>query len=609
MTGQAASEEDQRKIKKIALSRKKRHRDLYILIACFIYTFFFCSPATASWLIDTKQFHVSVHGQNSCADCHERSGDRKTHPDAQHVTRNLADFFEADQCLSCHDDIIDNLEEGFHGSEKVKRPKAYDNCLNCHDPHYQVLKDKGRLIQYDPEKPLDKQCGACHEERAALPPFPQADQSCLSCHRIDGIEEENSKVKIEEFCFYCHAQTGTVQQEKTAKEVSLINQKDYHSTSHSEINCLVCHPQSAEFNHDAQKPGDCAQCHLPHDEKLIHDAHYLVSCEACHLEGVRPVRSSKSKRIAWKREYTEDKPSRIHHMALEGGEASCVKCHSKGNTIGAVSIVLPPKSILCMPCHAATFSIGDTTTIIALIVFLIGMGGLFSYWLTGAYSLESGAGFFKKTIRTLPKRLFQILKAMVLDVLLQRRLFRQSGARWVIHSLIFLPFAFRFTWGMIALIGPLWAPHWDDLWILLDKNHAVSAFLFDMTGIMVILGLALAFVRGLHRQSKRLPGLPGQDYLALALIAAIVFVGFLLEGMRIAMTDGPPGSEYAFIGHAIGSVFSRPEGLTNIYGYFWYVHAILAGAFIAYLPFSRLIHIIMAPLVLAMNAASEHDYK
>jgi nitrate reductase gamma subunit len=38
----------------------------------------------------------------------------------------------------------------------------------------------------------------------------------------------------------------------------------------------------------------------------------------------------------------------------------------------------------------------------------------------------------------------------------------------------------------------------------------------------------------------------------------------------------------------------------------WYIHAILTGAFIAYLPFSRLMHIIIAPVVLAINAASDH---
>jgi nitrate reductase gamma subunit len=36
------------------------------------------------------------------------------------------------------------------------------------------------------------------------------------------------------------------------------------------------------------------------------------------------------------------------------------------------------------------------------------------------------------------------------------------------------------------------------------------------------------------------------------------------------------------------------------------VHAALTGAFIVYLPFSRLLHIILSPVVLALNAGTSH---
>jgi len=91
------------------------------------------------------------------------------------------------------------------------------------------------------------------------------------------------------------------------------------------------------------------------------------------------------------------------------------------------------------------------------------------------------------------------------------------------------------------------------------------------------------------------------------LIAGIVVVGFILEGIRIAMTGWPGNAAYAVIGFGISKLFSDPTGLTGVYGYIWYVHAISTGAFVAYLPFSRLFHIIMAPVVLAINAISEQD--
>jgi nitrate reductase gamma subunit len=257
--------------------------------------------------------------------------------------------------------------------------------------------------------------------------------------------------------------------------------------------------------------------------------------------------------------------------------------------------------------------VGDTTTVVALIVFLAGLALILSVALSGSLPGKRGGGPLTKIIKLLGRivrvffswRILLIVKAMALDVLLQRRLYRQSGIRWFIHSLIFLPFVFRLLCGLVALIVSLWKPEWSPVWAMLDKNHPTTALLFDLTGAMVIVGVISAFIRGVLRQSSQVPGLPRQDRLALSLIAGIVVIGFILEGMRMAMTGLPGSAEYAVIGFGISTLFSDPAGLTSLYGYIWYMHAILTGAFVAYLPFSRLVHIIMAPAVLAMNEISQ----
>jgi nitrate reductase gamma subunit len=155
------------------------------------------------------------------------------------------------------------------------------------------------------------------------------------------------------------------------------------------------------------------------------------------------------------------------------------------------------------------------------------------------------------------------------------------------------------------LIGSLWKPEWPFVWPMLDKNQPVTGFLFDVTGMILILGIVFALLRGAKRRSTQLPDLPNQDRIALTLIGGIVLVGFVLEGMRIAMTGFPGGSEWAFLGYGIGELFSQGRYLVNFYGYVWYLHALLSGTFLAYLPFSRLLHIVVAPLVLTANAASD----
>jgi nitrate reductase gamma subunit len=240
----------------------------------------------------------------------------------------------------------------------------------------------------------------------------------------------------------------------------------------------------------------------------------------------------------------------------------------------------------------------------------------FSYVLTGSISESNESGAIQKFFRIIGSslktvfspRISIILKVFVTDVLLQRRLYDQSVSRWLIHSLIFMPFVFRFVWGIVALLASLWKPESEWIWFMLDKNHAVTAFLFDLSGILILAGIVLAFIRG-TRLSDRPPGLPRQDRIALVLIGAMVLIGFILEGMRIAMTGSPQDASYAFIGYGISSLFNGFAGLNRFYGYVWYMHAITAGAFIAYLPFSRLSHIIMAPFVLAMRALAESEHE
>ena len=563
----------------------------------------FSVSSHASWWINPKKFHASVHGQTPCQNCHEDIGKQGLHPNPEEIAKGSQDRFQPDHCLVCHEEVMSDLEKGKHGSQQVQDLEKHKACLGCHDPHEQAsIKEK---VKFAPGKPRHEQCGACHEEKKELPPFSAEDEACMACHRLVLPEENQAAEKVESLCSHCHAQLGTQAQDLTGKRVALINPAEYKKTPHAKVACVSCHPLATEAGHGKNIHGDCRQCHLHyHDEKIAHDLHGLVACGSCHLQGTQPKRDSRSKQVVWTRTFKPGETSRVHAMVVRNDEASCRHCHSSDNKVGAAAMVLPAKSVICMPCHAGTFSVGDTTTILTLILFLAGMVLVFSYVLTGAspnfFGLVGGAAgaLFSKQIGP-------ILKTLVLDVLLQRRLYRQSPKRWLIHGLIFYAFAFRFVWGIVGLIGSLWTPEQAWVWPMLDKNSPLTAFLFDLTGVMIILGVLAACVRGRKQRSEQVPDLPRQDVLALGLIAAIVIVGFVLEGMRIAMTGFPEGSGYAFLGYAIGRLFFSASSIVNAYGFIWYLHAILTGAFIAYLPFSKLLHIIISPFVLMGSAVSK----
>jgi nitrate reductase gamma subunit len=584
--------------------RTLRKKKIFLALTVLIFAAM-VQMAEAGWWIDIRKFYNSGHGENTCIDCHEDIAEQKLHPNPDHVNRSLNDFFDIESCLACHEEIQDNLEEGVHGEEQVDEPEKYRDCINCHDPHYPETKK--------PDK--DTASTALSEE---LPSPPEDDLACLSCHQAIEKKDPKQAQKIAEFCFHCHAAEKAKDDQKKSGAPPLLDRLQYASTTHAKTDCTACHPKSAEYGHGSQPQGDCRQCHTPHEEKRVHDAHSGVTCQACHLDDVVPLKDSETKAVRW--EKAAAKPgmvSTIHNMNAHDDDAACTRCHFKENRVGAASMILPPKSIVCMSCHGATFSVGDTTTIITLLVFLAGFFMAASLWLSGSVVGADTAGSIGKittlltsTVKTVFSTKFvQIIKALFYDVFLQRRLYKRSVKRWMIHSLIFIPFVIRSGWGIVGLFASTWLQDWPPAWAMVNKNHPATAFLYDLTGVMIAAGITMAFFRGKAAEADRKPGVPKQDRLALGLIGAIVLVGFLLEGMRIAMTGTPPGSGYAPIGFMISWLFSAMTGLTDVYGYVWYLHAILTGAFIAYLPFSQLMHIILAPVVLMMNAVSESEHK
>lgn len=589
----------------------KQSRTLLIAVAYLVLSGVF---AEANWFIDAEKFHVSAHGQLSCQDCHSDITGRPQHPDPSDVNKRLSDYFDPEQCVQCHDNVPEDLESSRHGAQEISSPEAYEKCIDCHNPHLTPSSEYG-ANNFDPEKPPGQQCGACHERQTNLPAFASDDEACMTCHRLIGSDEPGAVKKIGQRCLYCHADAGTNAQAITARSVALLVPEDYPQTAHSEVACTDCHLEAAAFEHGSQPPVDCRQCHLPHAESKAHDAHLTVACQACHLSSVEPLKDARSGQIRYKKERNLDESLNIHEMTIPEDEASCRRCHTSGNPVGASAMVLPAKSVICMICHTATFSVGDTITVVALIGLTIGLGMslllIFSAssgksdasgTKAAALGAEASGGANTRWVNTAG-----VVKEIILNLFFQKRLFQHSPWRWFIHGLLFFPMALRFLWGIVTLCASLWQPQFQWVWRMIDKNNGATAFFFDLTGMMIFTGVILALVRHQIGRAHRVAGLPSRSRMALVLLGGIVLVGFVLEGMRIAMTGVSGSAAYAFIGFAISKLFSNPEMISGVYGYVWYAHAALTGAFIVMLPFSRMLHMIIAPVVLALNASTSHD--
>jgi nitrate reductase gamma subunit len=300
-----------------------------------------------------------------------------------------------------------------------------------------------------------------------------------------------------------------------------------------------------------------------------------------------------------------------HRLADFGDKKTCEKCHFTDNRLGAPIRVLPAKSLICIGCHSSSVTLNDPVSIVSLILFLIGIGATLTFWFQGGVGDPSFSGHEKLSYIgekawqiIFSKKIFALLKVFVVDVLLLRRILKESVSRWTIHSLIYLPFFLRFLIGIILLLLSSAFRMSPRTALLLDKNYPFLAFTYDFLGLCIIIGIVGAIMRRIYRKPRKAVTTE-QDYVVLGLIGAILLTGFLVEGMRILLTAVPLSAALAsFIGYPISLLL----GLFSIrweavYPYGWYIHAILTGALIAYLPFSKMFHILVSPLVLLIKAA------
>lgn len=194
------------------------------------------------------------------------------------------------------------------------------------------------------------------------------------------------------------------------------------------------------------------------------------------------------------------------------------------------------------------------------------------------------------------------IKSFFVHGIFQKRVWRE-GFPGVFHAFIFWGFVF-----LLIVTGIVFVQMDFKLFILYGDSCNYVTLLADLVGLMVLAGVFLAVYRRYLKRPSRLTR-RREDAVALTLIFLIIVTGFLAEGFRIL--DGQPGPlcrtiygpEYGSdaLWSPVGAAFAwffRLLGLTNggsLWAVFWWLHMILAFAFIAYLPFSKLSHIYISP--------------
>lgn len=125
-----------------------------------------------------------------------------------------------------------------------------------------------------------------------------------------------------------------------------------------------------------------------------------------------------------------------------------------------------------------------------------------------------------------PARIFHLFKTVILDVVLQLPLLRQDPLKWFMHICIFWGFAGLFFFH--ALEGYVSEVIFSNYLSTLNPFMALR----NIAGVMVMAGLAIAvYRRKTHFRLKQISRRP--DYLAITLLALIMISGFGLEAAKI----------------------------------------------------------------------------
>ncbi len=168
-----------------------------------------------------------------------------------------------------------------------------------------------------------------------------------------------------------------------------------------------------------------------------------------------------------------------------------------------------------------------------------------------------------------PKKLLILVRVFVRDVLVQMRILDEDILRWLMHLLIFAGFMFLLFAHALdkIIVTPLFDPYYLKL----------NPFLL-VAGLMVLSGVGIAFYRRFILKVPRLKT-AAPDYYALILLAVIIVSGMAMELTKLTSYEN--------------------------YQTYWNIHIYTCLFGLAYLPFSKMLHVFTTPVSLLANAVMD----
>jgi Fe-S oxidoreductase/nitrate reductase gamma subunit len=186
------------------------------------------------------------------------------------------------------------------------------------------------------------------------------------------------------------------------------------------------------------------------------------------------------------------------------------------------------------------------------------------------------------------------IKLVLIHALGHKKILNEKFAG-IFHSFIFYGFILLFIGTLLVMVEK-----YLGIKIMHLQSFHYYKFILDMAGLLAIIGILMAMYR---RYVVKPEGLDNKndDAVALVLILVILVTGFFISGTRLAAN---PVAPELLVYTPVALVFSKIFGaltsdvgtLTALHKSFWWFHMLMAFAFIAYIPYSKLFHMISSTM-------------
>ncbi|MBP1748557.1 MAG: putative iron-sulfur-binding reductase [Deltaproteobacteria bacterium] len=226
--------------------------------------------------------------------------------------------------------------------------------------------------------------------------------------------------------------------------------------------------------------------------------------------------------------------------------------------------------------------------IITAIVMILGLKKRYAMWKMG-----------KPAPIQFTKRLGERIGYFITNGIFHKSILREAFPGWM-HFLIFWGFLVLTVGTALVAIQADFTDLFFKVKFLKGGFYLIFSFLLELGGLAAIIGILMAIYRRYVVKPDRLDTKP-DDGIVLAWILVVLVTGFLAEGARIAAFMNDPAYAYekwSFLGWIAGYIFvgMPAESIKSTHMAMWYIHMVLSFGFLAYIVYSRMLHLITSSL-------------